>query len=234
MGSTCMRSDSSMSRMDFLLKHMGANYSNERIAQCVLKAQMVGTTLYAAVETIEHATGLRTVWGLVTSSEIHAGEICWKACHEEMGPTRACCPKSILDLLTETTSNGALEWRQRCRANLDIDKAVRVAEGEVVVLKDDVKFSGGIRSRTFLKTADRSIWWTLQTEDKPFFPVGEKRDRVRLNIKGLAIEARYPSLEAYVAAMAPRETANPSQEIISPVVTPLAMSGETLSLPLTL
>lgn len=121
MGSTCMRYDSSVPLQDFLLQHIGVNFTNDKIAQRALKTQMVGrSTMYSAVETIVLASGERTVWALVTSSSIHAGEICWKAEHEEMGPpvTRDHCPASILDLLTEATSTTAAAWRQRCRDNL--------------------------------------------------------------------------------------------------------------------
>ncbi|MBU1248504.1 MAG: hypothetical protein KKB70_07390 [Proteobacteria bacterium] len=40
---------------------------------------------------------------------------CYKAMEESDGPNESCCPDSILDLLSPTTSDRALAWRARCR-----------------------------------------------------------------------------------------------------------------------
>lgn len=231
MGSTCMRYDSSMSRMDFLLKHIGANYSNEEMSQRILKAQMVGTTLYAAVERVEKADNSRNVWALVVISTIHGSEICYKAMDEGMGPFQAECPKSVLDLLSPTDSTWATEWRQRCRANLAASSARRILDGQVVVLKELVNFTGGISSRVFMKTPGRSLWWTLQTEEQPFYPIGEKRDKVRLSLKGHEIDQVYPSVAAYVSAMTKGVETPPSTEQLDILEPAPELPGQTMTRP---
>lgn len=84
-----------------------------------LKSAMVGSTYYAAVESIKE-DGTREVWALIclTNSNARNGEFSYKDMSESAGPYECSCPAGILNLLTETNSEFANRWRSDCRAKL--------------------------------------------------------------------------------------------------------------------
>lgn len=107
---------------------MGWDYSHvdspvRRAAECrrmvsenyeVVKDALVGSTWYAALR--DKRTG--EVHAAVWLTSIKSRDYCnfgIKAMSESAGPFAYGCPASILDLLTPTTSNDAIEWRARCR-----------------------------------------------------------------------------------------------------------------------
>lgn len=85
-----------------------------------LKSSMIGSTYYAAIETVKN--GIRRVYGIVILTQIDNNDyfnFAYKPISEDMGPVEDRCPRAILDLLTETEYKYAQEWRKRCRENLD-------------------------------------------------------------------------------------------------------------------
>jgi hypothetical protein len=75
----------------------------------------IGGTFYAAVR--EKRSG--EVWAMVVLTTGRAGSrFGWKEMEESQGPASCECPAHILDLLSPTTNEHALEWRSRCRARL--------------------------------------------------------------------------------------------------------------------
>ena len=82
----------------------------------VLKSAMVGSVYYAAVET--KRTGEEpVVWAAIclTSTDWDDGmNFGYKDMDETMHPYQYNCPKGILDLLSETDNESALEWRKMC------------------------------------------------------------------------------------------------------------------------
>ena len=92
----------------------------------VLKSSMVGSTYYAAVKMTDKATGKSDVCAMVVLTGVRNNQyfnFYYKDIHENCGPCEDKCPKGILDLLTETDSEYANEWRKRCRENLAKKKA---------------------------------------------------------------------------------------------------------------
>lgn len=82
----------------------------------VLKSAMVGTTYYAAVKTT-YKDGRSAVWAAVFLTKTECGKydnFGYKDMDETCGPPECQCPKGILNLLTETDSTYAKEWRERC------------------------------------------------------------------------------------------------------------------------
>src|SRR3546814_14648944 len=59
---------------------------------------------------------------------------------ENMGPCEADCPAAILDLLSPTEHEYALDWRARCRANL-AHRARKLAGGDRIRLPAPVTFT---------------------------------------------------------------------------------------------
>lgn len=80
----------------------------------ILRSAMVGNVHYAALK--DQGTG--AVFAAITLTSVDNSD--WynfmtKTMHEDEGPVEAKCPESILDLLTETDSEFASDWRDRCR-----------------------------------------------------------------------------------------------------------------------
>lgn len=48
----------------------------------------------------------------------------YKEMDDTVGPNEAQCPANVLDLLSPTTSEYALEWRARCRAHIEYRKSL--------------------------------------------------------------------------------------------------------------
>lgn len=87
----------------------------------VLKSRMVGSIYYAAIEIKRN--GIREcVFGQValTSTKWSDGmNFGYKDMNETIGPYYYDCPESILNLLTETEDEYALEWRRKCREKIE-------------------------------------------------------------------------------------------------------------------
>jgi len=86
----------------------------------VLKSTMRGSVYYAAYEFTNKVKNTVEVIGLVmlTSSDLKNGcNFGYKDITESMGPGFYDCPTSILDLLSPTDNEYAIEWRNKCREN---------------------------------------------------------------------------------------------------------------------
>lgn len=95
----------------------------------VLKSAMVGSTHYAAVRITKYATNetpeSSIVYAAVTLTSVNNKDYYnfgYKPMSEDMGPHRYECPKSILDLLSPTDNEYALDWRENCRRNIEEKK----------------------------------------------------------------------------------------------------------------
>lgn len=100
-------------------------YNAERqIRHRVLKSTMVGAVYYGAIELTK--PDKRVVLGVVvltSSDSLHGCNFGYKDMDETEGPVESKCPNSILNLLTPTTSEFALDWRARCRAYNEAKKS---------------------------------------------------------------------------------------------------------------
>src|SRR3546814_16727894 len=59
----------------------------------------------------------------------------YKDMSENMGPCEADCPAAILELLSPTDHEYALDWRARCRANLVL-RARKLSDGDRIRLPE--------------------------------------------------------------------------------------------------
>lgn len=64
---------------------------------------------------INHPDGFQFM--LVVLVEIKSGEIYWKAISEDNGPAYYNCPIQLIACLPATTSDYAIEWRNKCLEN---------------------------------------------------------------------------------------------------------------------
>ena len=109
-----------MKATDFIRRELERGSNSQRQYK-VLDLAVVGITLYAAVEkveTVEGETPRRCVFAVVVLSQgFHGYGLTWKVIEESMGSYEVNCPARILDLLTDTDSKYANDWREQCRAN---------------------------------------------------------------------------------------------------------------------
>ena len=68
---------------------------------------------------------------------------------ESMGPYEANCPQTILDLLTATENEHALDWRRRCADNLK-RRARRLDDGDRVKVETPLTFTDGHVGQEFI------------------------------------------------------------------------------------
>lgn len=108
---------------------------------------------YAAVETVDKATGQREVWAaviLLRYSRVKDDPCPFgtKELDETCGPNECECPERILDQLTPTNNENAREWRLRCRARLD--RPGVPAPGTRVRFAQPIKFRDGATVSEFI------------------------------------------------------------------------------------
>ena len=119
-------------------------------------------TYYAAVESVDKATGEREVLAAVCLTQYRKqgfkdGTVFgYKDMDETMGPCESECPVRILDLLTPTTSVYANEWRERCR-----ERATKRMPkiGEAFTLATPLRFTDGAVLSKFrsVKNGNRGV-----------------------------------------------------------------------------
>jgi len=80
----------------------------------VLKSSMVGSTYYGALKNVQ--TGVVFCAVILTSTKTYNGfNLSYKDMTEDEGPCERKCPMGILNLLTPTDNQYAIEWRNACR-----------------------------------------------------------------------------------------------------------------------
>ena len=79
------------------------------------RPKMVGSTLYGAIEFYSKETGLIRYGVVVLTRQRSHCYLDINVIKEDEGPKMYKCPKNILDILTPTTNEYALEWRNKCR-----------------------------------------------------------------------------------------------------------------------
>lgn len=109
----------------------------------VLKSAMVGTVYYAAVKQLSRYSSKeenkreeipekdQKIFGVVFLTSVNQKDyynFSYKNIAENMGPAEDLCPTSILDLLSNTDNEYAIEWRKRCRKNAEKQATKRKAK----------------------------------------------------------------------------------------------------------
>ena len=125
---------------------------------------MKGTVYYAAVTTLTKYIGKdengknmyesipedkQEVWAAVFLTRTEEGRYFhYKDQDETAGPYEDHCPKCILDLLSNTDHELALDWRKRCRKNIQksnkLSKLDRLKNGSVIRFPSILSFTNGI------------------------------------------------------------------------------------------
>ena len=150
------------------------NWEDESRKVEVLKSSMVGSTYYAAVRSFNKENGFECITAavcLTSTNNKNYYNFAYKDMDESMGPYKYDCPKGILDLLSPTENEYALEWRKQCYENLAKKKNPngfnKLPVGTIikVVMPFDTKyFSEGQEVRLYKRTkwgSNRTEWITM-------------------------------------------------------------------------
>jgi hypothetical protein len=141
----------------------------------ILDTSRIGGVIYAAAKhrklTMMSEPG--EVFALVMPFTFDRnGYFVWKEQDETCGPYDTRCPDRILDLLTETDSGNAKDWRAACRAHNDQERAARehakkVTQGTVIRLAEALTFSNGGKYDTFRYSGKRNGFTALDADGWP-------------------------------------------------------------------
>ena len=153
MGWMCTHKDKSESVTDFIAKSGVLRFTQVGFEYKILASVLVARSEhYAAIERVETATGKREVWASVILIDLAkvAGSnhnICYKDMDETANPYYVRCPARILDLLTPTENELALEWRKNCRALLAEKAAIPAFKpGLKLEFQKPVTFPNGFKA----------------------------------------------------------------------------------------
>lgn len=110
-------------------------------------------TYYAAVQVISNGVAgevfaivCKVLWNPRSKSGEHFG---YKDMTENMGPCEDNCPRYILDLLSPTSHQYALDWRRRCAANLAL-RSRPIEDGDRIRFEEPLTFSEGSVGQDFI------------------------------------------------------------------------------------
>lgn len=132
MGWTGGQLDGPATALNLIDFELGADFTKR-----VLATAKIGSVVYAAVRAHDDPS---VVFGLVLLTERHDGMVYTKAITDTMGPAEDMCPARILALLSDTDSEYANQWRERCRARLAKPKP---KPGDVVKFAHAFSFTNG-------------------------------------------------------------------------------------------
>jgi hypothetical protein len=129
----------------------------------ILDCATVKNVFYAAVQDKKDGQ----VWALVVLIQRTRGyqNFGYKDMDETVGPCYYDCPARILDLLTDTESEYAKQWRESCRKTIAAkaearSSTVKVTDGTVIKLAKPLHFQGGYEAQEFkLRVIGRARRW---------------------------------------------------------------------------
>lgn len=147
----------------------------------VVKSAMVGSTYYAAVKQIqrnvkgddgeckrvdipeaEHET-----FGMVMLTKTDMKDyynIYYKDISEDMGPYESKCPVSIIKLLSPTTNEYAMAWRQRCLDNAKTKDVKNLPVGTIIEFEN---WDGTVIQLVKMNPAYqfKTTWWRYRDKN---------------------------------------------------------------------
>lgn len=132
----------------------------------VLKSVYSGSAYYAAVERYDESGARLYVTAIIClvrwNPKAADGHIFgYKDMDEDMGPCKAACPRSVLELLTSSSHPHALDWRRRCYRLLELTERT-IADGDLIRFPEPMQFTDGSRHADFkVRREGRKLTLTL-------------------------------------------------------------------------
>ena len=154
----------------------------------VLKSRMVGSTYYGAIEVKEKGNVIK-VFAIVVLTSVNMNDyfnFSFKEMCETAGPYCYDCPKGILDLLTETDNEYAIQWRKKCRENIR-KKKEKLTKGTLPV-GSIIKFKKYNGEYVILQKMSpihqfRRTWWYC-SDSNTYYPSNHIPDEFEIIRKG--------------------------------------------------
>jgi hypothetical protein len=170
MGWTCLYSPPCDERAE--IENLVTCENEDRAMRPILTIRK-GTVWYLAVEvTLKAANqksfdyevdGLgRYVFAAVILTSRNNGEWCYKDMEETMGPCEAQAPLKLLNLLSETTREYAISWRERCKSYAAITSR-KISHGDIIRLAQPIEFTDGVERSLFKVQRERFAGAKRQT-----------------------------------------------------------------------
>ena len=134
----------------------------------VLKSVMHGGTYYAAVRRTR-PDGETYVFGAVCLTHVDMNDwfnFSYKDMDESVGPYNYDCPPSILDMLSPTEKEYALEWRRRCRERAESKRRLEKLPVGAAIEFEYCGRSYKLEKRSPMYQFKTPWWWT----GKGYFP----------------------------------------------------------------
>lgn len=104
----------------------------------VVRASKVGSVWYVAARRNGIISAL-----IILTSRNRDGSWSYKDLSEDMDPTAADAPPAILDCLSPTTDEYAINWRDQCWLNYENKQAInKLRYGQVIKVKTPITFGG--------------------------------------------------------------------------------------------
>lgn len=183
MGSTGLHRERGLSDREFFENEFPNMLGKHgRIIACVTKSASGSEwnrVFYAAVKNIESAPyypGMTWALVILMQTSTDRTDYCnfyYKDLNETVNPAEDTCPDRILDLLTPTDHENAINWRRRCRAyNAHRAKASTLSHGQIVEFKTPLSFTGdhGRAQRfRYLREGRRTVWMAVDEQNQPRF-----------------------------------------------------------------
>lgn len=134
----------------------------------VLRSASKGRVYYAAVEHYGEGGERCCVTAVIclVRWNPHASDgliFGYKDMDEQSGPVEATCPRSVLELLSETSHPYALDWRNRCYAMLRLMER-KIGDGDILRLAEPLRFTDGSEHQEF-RVSKRGNKIALKTPD---------------------------------------------------------------------
>jgi hypothetical protein len=127
-----------------------------------------GSTWFLAVEVTPKRENLdcsgykpdqfgRYVFAVVILTSRSGSEWCYKDMEESMGPCEANAPKKLINLLSDTDSEYANNWRTKCLQAAGLTSR-KVTHGDTIKLDEPLQFTDGTSRDTFRIYKGRDIF----------------------------------------------------------------------------
>lgn len=133
----------------------------------IVKSVFVGSVCYVALKDTETGTIVADVVHTHTDNKDYFN-FGYKAISETCGPCEDDCPASILNILSDTDDEDALDWRRRCRENIEKKKSPAALKN--LAIGSTIKCTIGKKEFTLQKMAPnrqfKRAWWYIPGENK--------------------------------------------------------------------
>jgi hypothetical protein len=168
MGWTSMNRAKGMSDVEFFTKEWALEKNGMKIVACN-SAGGFGGVFYAAIDNGKGEVFAITVLKSWTPRDYY--NFTWKEIEESSGPYTIDASQKVLDALTPTKSEYAIEWRAKVAARLAAKKAApTLRKGMIIRVANPVPFANG-QSYEYFMIGDRGrIEKALSTADSQFGP----------------------------------------------------------------